>query len=43
MRVMTCNIRVLGAEVVSDAVEGRYPSDHYFVVADLEAAQEPRP
>ncbi len=34
--------KVLGAEVVSDAVEGRYPSDHYFVLADLAAAQEPR-
>jgi endonuclease/exonuclease/phosphatase family metal-dependent hydrolase len=27
--------RVTAAEVVQDAVEGRYPSDHYFVTADL--------
>ncbi len=27
--------RVAAAEVVQDAFEGRYPSDHYFVTADL--------
>ncbi len=25
----------VGAEIVRDSVDGRYPSDHYFVLADL--------
>lgn len=29
------NIRVLGAEVIRDRVNGRYPSDHYFLEARL--------
>jgi len=28
--------QVAGAEVVTDALDGRYPSDHYFVLADIE-------
>lgn len=29
-------VDVLGAEIVRDARDGRFPSDHYFVSADLE-------
>ena len=28
--------QVTGAQVVTDTLNGRYPSDHYFVVADLD-------
>ena len=28
-------VQVAAAEVVQDAIDGRYPSDHYFVTADL--------
>jgi len=28
--------RILGAEIVTDSRDGRFPSDHYFVTADLE-------
>ncbi len=29
-------LRVVGAEIVRDARDGRFPSDHYFVTADVE-------
>ena len=29
-------LRATGAEVVRDHAEGRYPSDHYFITADVE-------
>jgi endonuclease/exonuclease/phosphatase family metal-dependent hydrolase len=29
-------VRPVGAEIVRDACEGRYPSDHYFIAADVE-------
>ncbi|MFW6154908.1 MAG: endonuclease/exonuclease/phosphatase family protein [Planctomycetota bacterium] len=29
-------VRALGAEVVTDHRDGRYPSDHYFITADVE-------
>jgi len=28
-------VRTLGAAIISDAVGGRYPSDHYFISADI--------
>jgi endonuclease/exonuclease/phosphatase family metal-dependent hydrolase len=32
------NLRTLGAEVITESREGRFPSDHYFVSATLELA-----
>jgi endonuclease/exonuclease/phosphatase family metal-dependent hydrolase len=29
------NIEVVDAEVVTDVHEGRFPSDHYFITADV--------
>jgi len=29
-------LEITGAEIVKDSVDGRFPSDHYFVTADIE-------
>jgi len=35
MRILTCNVRYFGAEVISGSENGRFPSDHYFIAATV--------
>jgi endonuclease/exonuclease/phosphatase family metal-dependent hydrolase len=32
-------VKAVSSEIVKDAVDGKYPSDHYFIYADIEIGE----